>query len=407
MFDVSEVRSHFPALQRTVAGQPVVWADAPGGTQLPAEVISAMSARQHQGLSNLHGAFCASAEMDALVWQARERAAWLLGAHDPASIHFGANTTSLSFQTSHAVAKRWQPGQAIVVSQLDHDANVRPWVLRAEERGLAVRWWPLRSDGRLHLEDLASLLDDQVVLVAVTAASNSLGTLVDVAAVVAAAHRVGALTAVDAVHRTPHHLIDVTAWGCDIVTCSAYKFFGPHLGLQYLAPRVAAVLEPDRVAPAPHYGAARWETGTVNLSALAGLVATVDYLKGLGQGSGRAGICSAFVDIESHEAALSRHFLMRIADCGGVTVHGPGLDAIDQRTPTFGCSLASHATDAVAAELGARGVFTWSGHFYAINVPQALGLDSLLRIGFAHYHHTDEVDRVVDTLAAVLTIPAR
>jgi len=404
--DLSAIRAAYPALTREQDGRPVIYTCAPGGTQVPERVIDAMAAYLRRGTSNLHGPFPISAENDAVVAAARSAGARFLGAVDPGEIHFGLNTTSLTFHLAHAMARKWRRGDAVVVTSLDHDANVRPWVRLATERGCEVRTWHFRrEDGRLHLGDLAPLLDERVRVVAVTAASNALGTLVDLPPIAAAAHAAGARVVVDAVHRAPHYALDVAAMGCDAITCSAYKFFGPHLGLQWLAPDLAEGLDVDKVVPAPDHGPGRWEQGTVNLEGLAGFAACVDHLAALGDGDDRAALLRAFDAIADHERALSRRFFAATADVPGLRIHGLGADDLAERTPTFGCTVDGHRPADLAVALGRRGICTWAGHFYALGAVEDLGLaDSggLLRIGFAHYHTADEVDAVASALREIV-----
>ena len=398
------LRAAYPALSRVENDQPVVWACAPGGTQVPNCVIEAMAQYQRSGVSNLHGPFPASAESDVVVDAARAAAACLLGAADPEQIHFGLNTTSLHFHLAHALAREWQAGDAIIVTSLDHDANVTPWVRAAASRGVEVRTWHFnRTDGQLHLHDLVALLDEQVRLVAVPGAANALGSIIDIQPISDAAHAVGAIVVVDAVHLAPHQLIDVRIMDCDAMTCSAYKVYGPHLGMQWLKPELAARLDVDKVRPSPTEGGARWEQGTVNLEALAGLTACVEHLCHLGGGNDRAALERAFAAITAHEFELTRAFFTGCDDLESLTIHGPTCNAA--RTPTFGCTIAGQDPNNIARALGKRGISTWSGHFYALGVIDRLGLANkggLLRIGFAHYNTLEEVDRVVAALGDII-----
>ena len=403
--DPVAIRAAYPALAREHAGRPLVWACGPGGTQVPQAVIDAMGGYLRRGVSNLHGPFPASAESDAVLDAARAAGARLVGSDDPETVHFGLNTTSLHFHLAHALGREWNPGDAIVVTSLDHDANVRPWIRAAEERGVIVRTWRFRTDdGRLHVADLEPLLDQRVRLVAVTAAANALGSVIDLPPIAAAAHAVEALVVVDAVHLAPHRALDVAALGCDALTCSAYKCFGPHLGIQWLRRDLAERLPVDKVLPSPDTGGGRWEQGTVNLEALAGFSASVDHLAGLGGGRDRAALVRAFDAITAHERALTTRFIDGAANIRGLRLHGTSDPQC--RTPTFGCTVDGWHAEDLARTLADRGITTWAGHFYALGVIADLGLTDvggLLRIGFVHNNTVEEVDRVVAALAEIVT----
>lgn len=405
--DLDALRDQFPALKRTDNGQPVIWADAPGGTQVPERVIDGMARFLRRGTANLHGDFAASAETDAIVEEARSAAAVFLGTLHPEEIHFGQNTTSLHFALSHALARTWNKGDAIIITNLDHDANVRPWVLAAEQAGAEVREWQVREDAALHLEDLDELLDSAVQLVAVTAAANATGSIINIKEVSKRCHKHKALVAVDAVHLAPHRLIDVDKLGCDILTISAYKFFGPHIGMQWIKESVRKKIPAFKVIPAPDKGAGRFETGTQNFEALAGLFHCIAYF---GQISGtehldRPAIVESFKEIRTHEDMLSNMFFKEIETVPGMQIIGHGPEEIKLRTPTFGCLHDDLPARILTTELAQHGIYTWAGHFYAIGLARALEIDKrggLLRIGFAHYHTCDEVRRVCDVLRQVV-----
>ena len=408
-YDVEAVRQHYPALHRMHQEQPVVYACAPGGTQVPEAVIQAMAAYQRSGVSNLHGPFFMSAESDAVVDAARQASADFLGCSNPEQIHFGLNTTSLHFHLSHALARSWHSGDAMIITNIDHDSNIRPWLRAAQAHNVEVRTWHFNpDDGQLHLADLEALLDERVTFVALPAASNALGSIIDLKPAITAAHAFGAVVSVDAVHLAPHQLIDVEELDCDALTCSAYKVYGPHLGMQYLKPALAETLDVDKVKPSPNTGAARWEQGTVNLEALAGWHACVEHLASFApaQSNRRAQLQEAYAQIVSHEQHLSHIFLQAAEQIPGLRIYGAGLNQLAQRTPTFGCTLDGHDAGALARALGEQGIFTWSGHFYALGVIEALGLESLgglLRIGFGHYASSDEVERVASALRDIAT----
>ena len=405
--DPGAVRPLFPALRRSQNGRQVAYLDGPGGTQVPETVIAAMADYLRQGGSNLGGGFATSDVSERTMAAARSAVADLTGA-DPEAVAFGQNMTSLTFALSRALARTWTRGDRVLVTQLDHDANVTPWVLAAEERGVVVdRARILIEDGTLDYDHLESLLGERTKLVAVGAASNALGTVVDVARVAKSAHRVGALVYVDAVHFTPHHRVEFDALGADLLVASAYKFFGPHIGV--LAGRLELLDELDayRLRPAPEVPPGKWETGTQSFESIAGLTAAIDYLASLGgmvggTGDRRALLDTAMTAVTDHEAGLSSRFLAGLQSISGIRVHGPGTAT--PRCPTFALEVEGlHPNDVVVA-LADRGVFAWAGHYYAIEPMKALGVldrGGLVRIGFVHTTTDEEVDRVLEDLEKI------
>ncbi len=401
MLDISTIRSQFPALSRTVDGRPVSWLDGPGGTQVPTAVIDAMSSTLHSGVSNLSPLFAAGRDALGVTQAAREAMADLLGTDDPRTVVFGQNMTSLTFSMSRALAQTWRPGDEIVVTRLDHDANVSPWLLAARDRGLEVRRVDITDDGRLDLDDLDRKLSDRTKLVAVTAASNALGTIVDVAEVARRAHSVGSLVYVDGVHATPHRLPDVAH--ADFYVCSAYKFFGPHTGILYGRFELLETLEAYKVRPAPADVPGKWETGTQSFESLAGVRAAVDYLAGLSglpaDAPRRTRLDDAYRRIADHEQTLAKRFLDGVHEIDGIRLWG--IDGVDGRVATFAVTIDGMHPDTVAEALGQEGIFVWSGHYYALEVMGRLGLldrGGAVRIGFVHYNTIEEVDRVLDAL---------
>ncbi len=407
--DVAALRRRFPALQRQVAGRPAAFLDGPGGSQAPDTVIDAITAYLRGSNANLDGAFVTSAESDALYDRARQAGADFTGS-DPDEIAFGANMTTLNFQLAHAVARTLQPGDEIVVTQLDHDGNVSPWLRVADDHQLTVHTAPIRSaDVTLDVDVLESLLSERTKVVAFTLASNAVGSKPDARRIADAAHRVGALAWADAVHYAPHGRIDRRGMGLDVVVCSPYKYFGPHLGMAAIRHDLAQHWPADRVRPAAETPAAhRFETGTQSHEALAGFVAAVDYLAELGEGgTRRARLDSAYARITAHEEALSRQAMGRLADIPGLALHGIADPArVAERTPTFAITIDGVHPRAIAEELGRAGIFVWDGNYYALNVMLALGLEDrggAVRAGFLHYTTTDEVDRLCDALEAIAT----
>lgn len=404
MIDRDEVRAQFPALRREVNGLPAAYLDGPGGTQVPQSVIDAMAGFMQRGGSNLGGPFATSRETDVVTADARRAMADFFGAR-PDEIAFGQNMTSLTFAVSRALAATWQPGDEIVVTRLDHDANVSPWLLAARDRDVTVRWADFDpADGcTLDIEGLHDLLTSRTRLVAVTHASNAVGTVVDVARVARAARSVGALTYVDAVHYAPHFLIDVAESGVDFLVASTYKFFGPHTGVLYGRGDLLESLEAYKVRPAPDRGPGKWETGTQSFESLAGVTATVDYMASLGVGADRRQrLMAAYKAIGEHDAALTGQFLRALEAMDGVRLFGIADGRL--RTPTFAVSVAGVPAHDVAARLGEQGIFVWAGHYYAVEVMRRLGVldeGGLVRIGFVHYTSDEEVDRVARGLAAI------
>jgi cysteine desulfurase family protein (TIGR01976 family) len=386
--DVTAVRERFPALATRAA-----YLDGPGGSQVPQAVLDAVAGYLRDSNANLGGAFPTSAASDEVMANGRAAAAEFTGG-EPDGIAFGANMTTLNFQLAHAVARTLEAGDEIVVTQLDHDANVSPWLLVARDHGLAVRTAPIRTDDVTLDEDaLEGLIGERTRVVAFTLASNAVGSIPDAARIAAAAHRVGALAWADGVHLAPHRRLRAREWGIDVLLCSPYKFFGPHLGIAAIRPDLAESLPADRVRPASEDPPGhRFETGTQSHEAIAGTVAAIGYLRSLGGGD----LDVAFDLIEQHETALSERFLAAVPD--DLTLYG--IPRADGRTPTFCFNLAGQEPRAVAARLGERGIYVWDGDYYAFEPLRALGLGEggAVRAGFLHYTTEEEVDRLLGAL---------
>jgi len=405
MFDIEAIRTQFPALQRLENGHRAAYLDGAGGTQVPQSVIDAMAGVLSEGVSNLGGGFAPSDLADTVTAEARQAMADMFNC-DPGEIVFGQNMTSLTFAVSRALAAGWNPGDAIVLTSLDHDANFTPWVRAAGDRGVDVRIARFETGtGLLDSQAVIDLIDEDVRLIAVAHSSNALGSKVDIGPIVAAGHDVGALVYVDAVHAGPHHLIDVAELDCDFLAASVYKFFGPHIGVLYGRDQLLAGTKAYKVRPAPSDPPGKWETGTQSFESLAGVAAAVDYLASLGSdGATRRGSLEmAFTEIENHESGLARAFLDGLERLPKVNLFGvPEMST--NRGPTFAISVDGHEPGAVAAHLASRGVYVWSGHYYAVNVMKQLGVldqGGLVRIGFVHYNTEAEVDRVLEGLAAL------
>jgi cysteine desulfurase family protein (TIGR01976 family) len=402
--DVVAVRSNFPSLQRREGTIQAAYLDGPGGTQVPQQVIDAMGEVLRDGVSNLGGGFASSDYADAITTGARRAMADMFNA-DPNEVSFGQNMTSITFAVSRALARSWKPGNAIVVTSLDHDANFTPWVRAASEAGVEVRIAEFDPEsGELDPAAVSRLLDDRVRLVAVCVASNAIGTVVDVAGIAAMAHETGAMVYLDAVHAGPHRLPDVRAFDCDFLVASSYKFFGPHTGILYGKLDRLVELDAYKVRPAPSDPPGKLETGTQSFESMAGVTAAVDYLAGLAGeagGSRRERLQRAYSLIEDHETVLSQRFLEAVASMPGVRVYGvPSADR--RRVATFAIGVAGRDPGAVAAHLAGAGIYVWSGHYYAVNVMDRLGMleqGGLVRIGFVHYNTSEEVDRALEALS--------
>lgn len=402
MFDVDASRALFPALSRTHNGRPVAYLDGPGGTQVPASVIAAISGVLADGVSNLGGGFASSELAEEITISARRAGADLFGAAHPEEIVFGQNMTSLTFSMSRALARTWRPGDRIIVTSLDHEANVSPWRMAAADAGVAVD--TARFDSHSFTLDAGAveeLLTDRTRLVAVTHASNALGSIPDISAIVGAAHRAGALTYIDAVHYAPHGAVDVAATETDFLVASAYKFFGPHTGLLYGRGERLEVLDAYKVRPAPAHGGGKWETGTQSFESLAGVTAAVDYLASLGEGGDRR---SSIVDghrvVDNYLSGLADRFLAGL----GEHISLYGISGTKGRTPTFAVTVDGVAPDEAASRLAEDGLYVWSGHYYAVEPMAQLGLldgGGAVRIGFVHTTTEDEVVRVLGSLNAL------
>jgi cysteine desulfurase family protein (TIGR01976 family) len=396
---LQSVRASFPALGRVEGGHPVAYFDGPGGTQVPAVVADAVRDYLLHHNANTHWAYPTSAETDAALAGARERLADFLNA-GPDEIAFGANMTTLAFHAARALGRGWGPGDEIVVTELDHHANVAPWQAVARERGVTLRMAKLDTGrGVLDAADLAAAIGPRTRLVAIGAASNALGTISDVATVAALAHQAGALVFVDAVHYAPHVLADASALGADLLACSAYKFYGPHVGVLYVRRDLGGALDVPKLAPAPDSMPERLETGTLNHEGIVGAGAAVDFLASLGSGATRrARLAETFGWLHARGTALLERLWSGLASVDGVRLYGrpPGA----ARTPTVAFTVRGRTAEAVARKLATEGVFVSHGDFYAATVVERLGLgaDGLVRAGCACYTSEDEVDRLIDAV---------
>jgi cysteine desulfurase family protein (TIGR01976 family) len=410
--DVAWCRRQFPALRRIVAGQPAVFFDGPGGSQVPERVIDMVGHYLAHLNANHGGLFITSRESDEILEAAHRALADFFGADDPDTIVFGPNMTSLTFALSRALARTWQPGDELLVTRLDHDANVSPWVLAARDAGATVRHVEIRrEDCTLDMEDFARKLSPRTRLVAVGYASNAVGTINPIERIAAMAHSAGAVVYVDAVHFAPHGLIDVGRLGCDFLVASAYKFFGPHVGVLWGRRELLEGLPAYKVRPAPNSLPGRWMTGTQNHEGIAGAMAAVEYVAELGRtlnpnaGNRRSALRGAYEAIVPYEQHLAAMLLEGLAAMPDVKVWGITDPARrSQRVPTVAITHRRFTPRQIAESLAARGIFVWHGNFYALPLTEALGLEpeGLLRIGLLHYNTEQEVARL---LAALVEIP--
>jgi len=409
-FDVAWVRSQFPALSESVNGQPAAFLDGPGGTQVPHKVILAISDYLQHSNANTCGAYATSRRTDAVIAGARAAMADFLGC-DADEIVFGPNMTTLTFALSRSIGRELGPGDEIVVTHLDHDANVSTW-RSLEERGVTVRFADIQeNDCTLDMQHLARQITAKTKLVAVGYASNAVGTINDVKEVVRLAHQVGALAFVDAVHYGPHGLIDVRAIDCDFLACSTYKFFGPHMGVLYGKREHLKRLQPYKVRALVNEVPNRWEMGTLNHECIAGITACVEYLADLGRHvnskstNRRSALISAFQTIQAYERTLAERMLRGLLDIPGLKVYGiTDLQKLANRTPTFAVRVDGHTPLELATKLGDGGFFTWDGNYYALNLTERLDVEKsggFLRIGLVHYNTAEEVDGVVAALQAI------
>jgi cysteine desulfurase family protein (TIGR01976 family) len=406
--DLTYVRSQFPSLAQTVNGHPAAFLDGPGGTQVPQRVIDAMTNYLRHDNANTGGAYATSRRTDAMIAEARAAMADFLHC-DADEVAFGPNMTTLTFAVSRALGRDLKPGDEIVLTRLDHDANFSPWYQMAEDRGVTVRVAEINdNDCSLDLDDLASRINGKTKLVAVGYASNAVGTINPVKNIVQFAHQVGALAYIDAVHYGPHGLIDVAALDCDFLACSTYKFFGPHMGVLYGKREHLQRLRPYKVRPLTENIPYRWEWGTLNHENIAGITACAEYFADLGRhihpelANRRAAIEAAHAAIHEHERGLTERMMSGLARIPGLKVYGiTDPDRFDHRCATFAVRHSDYTPLDLATKLGERGFFTWDGNYYALNLSEHLDVEKsggFLRIGLVHYNTMEEVDRFLVAL---------
>ncbi|MDT7570617.1 MAG: hypothetical protein QOE05_791 [Actinomycetota bacterium] len=392
-YDVAAVRAQFPALAEGLAHF-----DGPGGTQVPEAVVDAVAGALRSAVSNRHGDFASSARADAIVDAARAAVGDLLGT-DPRGVFFGPSMTANTYVVARTLGATWQPGDEVVVSRLDHDSDVRPWMQAAERAGATVRWAEFdEKTCELPTEQYDDLLTDRTKLVAVTAASNAVGTKPDVRAIADLAHAAGALLYVDGVHATPHGTVDVSALGADFYSCSAYKWYGPHVGITVADPALLETLTPDKLVPSSDDVPDRFEFGTSQFEQLAGVTAAVDWIASLGSGaSRRERVLDAMAAITAHEEEVFSRLYDGLHARDDVTLLGEPA----RRTPTVGFNVAGRSPQQVAKALGDEGICVWAGNYYAVELMRRLGLEDsggAVRAGVVCYTTTDEVDRLLGAL---------
>jgi len=409
--DVAWVRSQFPSLSQTVNSHPETFLDGPGGTQVPQRVIDAISDYLRRDNANTGGAYTTSRHTDAMIAGARSAMADFLGC-DPDEVVFGPNMTSLTYAISRSIGRELGAGDEIVLTHLDHDANISPW--RAlEERGVIIRMAEIHeSDCTLDMDDLAGKITDRTKLVAAGHASNAVGTINDVAEIVRLAHQRGAMAYIDAVHYAPHGAIDVRALDCDFLVCSTYKFFGPHMGVLYGKRDHLKRLDPYKVRANTNAIPNRWEWGTLNHECIAGITACVDYLADLGRhvsssaSTRRAAVLAAFDGIRKHERGLMESLIRGLLAIPGLKLYGiSDTKRFDHRCPTIAVRVEEHTPLELATRLGERGFFTWDGNYYALNLTERLDVEKdggFLRIGLAHYNTAEEVERLLAALRKIV-----
>jgi cysteine desulfurase family protein (TIGR01976 family) len=418
-FKVSAIRSRFPALAQSSSGQPVIYLDNPGGTQVPRAVVDAMTEYLIHSNANHGGAFATSQRSDAILDEAHVAMADILNAASADEIVFGPNMTTLTLGASRALAREIGPGDEIVVTRMDHDANISPWLLVAEDRGATVRWADFDvEDYTLDMDGLRNLINERTRIVAVGYASNALGTVNDVATIVRWAHDAGALIFVDAVQYAPHGPIDVQALDCDLLACSAYKFYGPHIGVLYGKYDLLDRLRAYKVRPAPVDPPGKYETGTQNHEGSAGTLAAVNYLAEIGETYGkgyedrfpgfsgrRLHLKMGMTVLREYDHVLSAAILDELETLPGVRIHGiADRNRLDERVPTVSFTWQGRHPREIAAALGEQSIYVWDGNYYALAVTERLGLEDkggMVRIGAVHYNTVDEIKRLGEALRAM------
>lgn len=412
MINPSLIRSYFPSLSQTQDGRPVVFFDNPGGTQCPQMVIDAVSGYFLRDNANHAGAFGTSQRSDEMLHDAHQAMADMLGAGSPDEIVFGANMTTLTFSMSRALGRLLSPGDEIVVTHLDHDANISPWLLLARDTGAVVRWVEIHpEDCTLDMASFGAQLNRKTKIVAVGYASNAVGTINDVKTMVEMAHTAGAMIYIDAVQYAPHGPIDVKTLGCDFLVCSAYKFFGPHVGVLYGKLGLLERLSAYKVRPADDRPPYKFETGTLNHEGIAGTRAAVEYLGQISNVKSQISkrperVAAGLAAIQEYEKTLSARLISGLQQIKGVKIWGvTDPQRLDHRVPTVSFTLEGHHPRQIAEHLGRRGINVWDGNYYALAIMERLGLEEkggMVRVGPVHYNTVEEIDRLLEELEALV-----
>src|SRR2546421_570654 len=409
--DLTWSRAQFPALAQTVNGHPAVFLDGPGGTQVPQRVIEGIADYPHGNNANAGGASATSRNTEAPIAEPRRAMADFFNC-DPDEVVFGPNMTTLTYAISRSIGRALHPGDEILLTHLDHDANISPW--RAlEEHGVTIRLAEINEeDCTLDMHDLTAKITERTKLVAVGYASNAVGTINHAEEVIRLAHKAGALAYIDAVHYAPHGPIDVRELDCDFLVCSTYKFFGPHMGVLYGKRKHLKRLQPYKVRANTEAIPNRWEWGTLNHECIAGIAACVDYLADLGRRGDRpattrrAALLAAYHAIQKHERILAERLIRGLAAIPGLKIYGiTDPRRFDQRCPTIAVRIAGYTPLELATALGERGFFTWDGNYYALNLTERLDVEKdggFLRIGLVHYNTSEEIDRLISTLREIV-----
>jgi cysteine desulfurase family protein (TIGR01976 family) len=414
---INSCRQQFPALERQENGKPVVFFDGPAGTQVPKCVATAMSDYLLHSNANSGGLFSTSIESDQLLHDAHQAHADFIGATDADEVAFGQNMTSLTFAFSRALGRTWKPGDEVIVTALDHDANITPWVIAAEEAAAKVHivgYCP--DDYSLDTDDLADKLNDKTVLVAFGCASNATGGVNPVKRIAEMAHQVDAKVFLDAVHFGPHSLIDVEQWDCDFLSCSDYKFFGPHLGLLWGRRELMESIQPYKVRPSKNQIPSRWMTGTQSHESIVGGMACIDYIADIGRKldqekptNRRTALRSAFDAIVQYEQSLSEKLIDGLSQIDGIEIYGiTDKFRPNERFPTFSIRHKSIPPHELAKQLGQQGIFVWNGNYYALEFSTRMGFepDGMLRIGLVHYNTIQEIDRLLNAIEQSVAVAA-
>ena len=406
---IQQLREQFPALKRNVDGKPAVFFDGPAGTQVPQCVIDAIGDYLIRCNANHDGTFATSIESDELLEDCHQAAADFVGTPDSGEVSFGANMTTLVFALSRALANTWNAGDEIILSRLEHDANFTPWRLAAEDAGVTIRYVDIDpSDCTLRVEQYADLINSRTRLIAVGCASNAVGTINPVKQICRLAREAGATSFLDAVHYAPHDLIDVSDWGCDFLICSAYKFFGPHVGIMYGRRGLLEQIQPYKLRTSPTELPGRWMTGTQNHECIAGTKAAIDYISGIGRTlepsaqTRRSALRVAYQAIRSYERGLLDQMLDGLLSVPQIKVWGITEPSDrDQRFPTVAIRHPTISSKEFARKLAADGIFTWHGNYYALPLTEMIGVEpeGMVRIGAVHYNTSDEVDRLIENVA--------